>query len=108
MSQLVDYDLYCPVCEKRACTANPGFIRYSVRRLELPIFLCGECRTIYIDKKIIRHTINEWRKRGLYEKNITLKQLYKEFLEEVEKMVDTYLVPKLGYKKIRFLKRPKT
>lgn len=107
MSKSVNYDLYCPRCQSRADTANPMFVRYSVRRLQLPIFLCGECRTIYIDKSIIRHIIREWHKSGLYERNITLKQLYREFLGKIEKMVDTYFVPNLGYEKVRFLKRPR-
>ncbi len=106
MPKLVSYDLYCPRCQNKASTANPCFIRYSVRRLQLPIFLCGECRTIYIDKLIICHAINEWYRSGLCEKNITLRRLYREFLREIERMVDTYFVPKLGYKKINFLKHP--
>lgn len=104
MLKNASYDLYCPKCNKRADAATPMFIRYSFRRLELPIFLCSPCRTIYIDKPTIRHIISEWRKEGARE--MPFRQLYQEFLGELEKMVTTHFVPRLGYKKVRFRKHP--
>lgn len=100
------YDLCCPQCDKKAGTANPMFIRYSLRHLQLPIFLCSECRTIYIDKPIVRHIISEWRKDGAFTRKIPFKKLYREFLGELEESVRTYWVHRLGYKKTRFLRRP--
>ena len=102
-----DYDLYCPECKKKASTANPMFIRYSVRRLELPIFLCGECRTIYVEKPTVRRIISEWRKGGMWTK-MSLRQLCDEFLGELEESVWTYWVAHLGYRKARFVKHPKS
>ena len=102
----MNYDLYCPECNKKADAATSMFIRYTIKRLELPIFLCSSCRTIYIDKPTIRRIISEWRKDGVSTRNMPFKQLYQEFLIELEKMVTTHFVPRLGYKKIRFQKRP--
>lgn len=106
MPRNASYDLYCPQCQKKADTANPMFIRYSVRRLQLPIFLCGECRTIYIDKATIRHVISLWRKSGAFTRKMPFRRLYQEFLKELEGLVATHFVPRLGYKRVRFLKRP--
>lgn len=100
------YDLYCPECDKKADAANPMFIRYSARRLQLPIFLCSECRTIYIDKPIVRRIISEWRKNDAITRKIPFEFLCREFLGEIEKSVRTMWVPKFGYRKVRFLKRP--
>lgn len=102
----ISYDLYCPKCLKKASFFSPMFIRYSVYRLQLPIFCCSSCRLIYIDKPIIRDTISEWRKHGAA-RHMSLDSLYKEFIGEIKKIVDTDLVPRLGYKKKRFIKRPK-
>jgi len=104
---LPSYDLYCPRCQKKADTANPMFIRYSVIRLQLPIFLCEKCRTIYIDKPTVRRVISEWRKSGAFTRAMPFKRLYQEFLGELESLVSTQFVPRLGYRKTRFLKRPK-
>ena len=101
-----EYDLYCPQCDKKAGTVNPMFIRYSCRRIQLPIFLCSECRTIYIDKPTIRHIIGEWRKNDAFTRRIPFKKLYREFLGELEKSVRTYWTSQLGYKRVRFQKRP--
>lgn len=101
-----DYDLYCPQCDKKAGTAMPLFVRYSIEHLTLPIFLCSPCRTIYIDKPTIRRAISGWLKYSYFWEKKPLKQLYQEFLGELEKMLTTYWVPQLGYKKVRFQKRP--
>ncbi len=99
-----NYCFYCPECGKIADTANPMFIQYSMRRLELPIFLCSPCRTIYIDKPTIRKIISEWRKDGPFAIRIPFEKLYREFLGKVEDLVKNHYVPYLGYKIIRFLK----
>lgn len=101
-----NYELYCPECNQKADTANPMFVRYSVRRLQLPIFLCSSCQTVYIDKPIIRRIIREWREYGLWTK-MPLKRLYQEFIGELEKTVTEYWVAHLGYKRARFRKLPK-
>lgn len=99
-------NFYCPKCGKKANTANPMFVRYSMKRLELVIFLCGECRTIYLDKPTIRKIISEWRKSGMMWKQIPFELLCREFIGELEAMVAKYWVKYLGYKEIRFLKQP--
>src|SRR3990167_699222 len=101
------YDLYCPKCRKRAEFFNPCFFGYSVRRWEFPIFLCGDCRTIYIDKQIILQNVEERIKQGgLYAKKTSLSYIYRDVLGNLENFVDTNFVPNLGYKKVRFLKHP--
>lgn len=99
-----NYEMYCPQCKKMAGTANPMFIRYSFRHLQLPIFLCSECRTIYIDRPIIRRIISEWRKNRAFTREMPFNRLYKEFLGELEESLGTYWIPRLGYRKVRFLK----
>ncbi|MEK7653963.1 MAG: hypothetical protein AAB345_01615 [Patescibacteria group bacterium] len=101
-----DYDLYCPECNKKAGTLNPMFIRYSMYRLQLPIFFCGECRTIYIDKPIVRGIISRWRKNSPATQSIPFNQLCREFIGELAKSLREHWVPYLGYKRAHFLKRP--
>jgi len=53
MSRTSNFIFHCPKCNKIASHATPMFIRYSMRRLELIIFLCGDCRLIHVDKQTI-------------------------------------------------------
>lgn len=107
MPKNLRHDFYCPNCGAKADFANPMFVsRYSVRRLELKIFLCSRCRLIYIDKPVAKKTIRDWREGGGFFKPIPLKSLYREFLQELEDMLNTYWIPRLGYKRAKFLKRP--
>jgi len=101
------YDLYCPQCQKKADNFNVMFVRYSMQRLELPIFCCPQCRTIYIDKLTVRRIISEWRKEGFLVKRMAFEKLYHEFLQELENMMETHFIGKIGYKKVRFQKRPR-
>lgn len=108
MPKNIDYNFYCPECGKKAATANPMFIRYSIIRLELPIFLCSNCRTIGIDKPVVRRIISRWRKASRFftAGKMSFNKLCKEFIEELEQALKEHWIPLLGYKKARFLKRP--
>ena len=100
------YELYCPECDKKAGVAMPMFIR-GARRIQLPIFLCSECRTIYIDKPAVRRAISEWREKDEFSRNwAPFQRLYKDLFGKLEEMIATDWVPRLGYKRIRFQKRP--
>jgi len=107
MTQCQNYEFYCPHCGKKADTANPMFIRYSLRRLELRIFLCSPCRTIYIDKPTIRRIISEWRKDCTFTRKMPFEKLYREFLDELEEMLRSHFIARLGYKQTHFIKYPK-
>lgn len=108
MAANVDYELYCPTCKKKADAATPMFIRYSFQHLILPIFLCTSCRTVYIDKPTIRRLVGGWRKDSVFTKDMPFKKLYQEFFEELDKMIETYWIPRLGYKRMKFLRRSAT
>ncbi len=60
-----DVKFYCPRCNK------PGSVHetlqnrnYAIQALRLPYFLCGECRLIFISKRLVIKTISEWRNRN--------------------------------------------
>ena len=99
-------DLYCPKCGKKAKTLNPIFRCYSMCRLELPIFLCSDCRTIYIDRPIVRKIISEFRKDGPIWMNMSFETMCREVLGKLEELAKIYCAPSYGYKKVRFLKNP--
>jgi len=100
-----DYVLYCPKCngEKRPDWVI-GTRSYSAQRLDVPYFACGGCRLICIDRTVLRQAISSWRRDGLVSKNTpSHKQLYKEMLDVVNKVVDMYCQT-AGYKRCRFRK----
>lgn len=96
---------YCPKCGKKADTATPMFIRYSVKRLTLVIFLCIDCRTIHLNKPTNRKIISQWRKSGMWVQ-IPFNKLCREFIGKLESQVAEYWVRYLGYEEVRFLKHP--
>lgn len=58
---------YCPICkkEKRPTLAwSSEFFEYSWVRLTLPYFLCDDCHTIGIDKKLVQNAVSMWRKQN--------------------------------------------
>ncbi len=83
------------------------FIRYSIYRLELPLFGCGACRLICLDKATIRSILSRWRKNSFVTKRMPYEKLYREFLGELERSITTYWDPCLGYKRAKFIKREK-
>jgi len=108
MSKDTVYDLYCPQCQQPARTFHSIFPReYSSRALGLLIFYCSDCRTIGIDRPTVRCLISAWSKGiDLRANGISLKQLDRKYLKELEKMVavDIY---QAGYRRARFRKRQK-
>src|SRR3989339_1120730 len=99
-------DFYCPKCGKVASTANPMFRCYSVRHLQLPIFLCSDCRTIYINKPTIRKIVSEFRKEGMVYVEMSFEEMCRDILGKLERIMEIDFISYLGYKKVRFLKNP--
>lgn len=101
---------YCPNCNKvidPCFLFNSEFFKYSFSRLDLPYFLCGNCRLAYVDKKLIQKAVSDWRKRTNAHKYISHKDAYKKALKFVEEQV-RYLITHTGYEKIvRFNKAPR-
>jgi len=105
---------YCPKCDKEAdiaiaCSLEHHFLPYlnlaTGKRLDLPYFLCGNCRLAYIDtgrlKEIIRMEIEELPHSK--KKEVSRKQAYQESIEFLERIIE-----KIGYKKVaRFNKSPR-
>ncbi len=100
-----EYEFYCPECGKKADIFRPYFIKYSMIRLELPIFCCDNCRLIYKNEATIRRLIREWKKESPLAQIISFKKLYEEFSEKINEMINTHFVPRLGYKKMVFIKK---
>ncbi len=100
-----NYDFYCPQCGKKAETVTPAFFRsYSRARLDLVIFCCDTCRTIYVDKPTIRRMISVWRKDNPQTIKITFENQCREFYKELEKMLNEYWIPIGRFRKARFLR----
>ncbi len=93
--------MHCPDCGKKADAAHSLFILYEYR-LDLPIFLCSDCRTIYIDKLTIRQKISEWRNENIFTKKISFRQLYQEFYGELDNAVKNHWTKELGYREVLF------
>lgn len=101
-----NYTLRCPKC---SAMKEPewmiGSRSYSVYRLDIPYFMCGECRLICLDKITVRKAISEW--RDTRPKSIVgippHEYIYQEMLRTLNKVVD-YYCQTAGYRRIRFKK----
>ncbi len=107
MASHQNYELHCPRCKKTAYVAVSSFFaEYSIVRLDLTLFLCFQCRTIYIDKQRIQRIISAWRKGWRATKKMPFRLLYREFLGKLEERIDAHYIADLGYRRTRFLKNP--
>jgi hypothetical protein len=86
----------CPACYQRASTLNPIF-RDRVHRLELVVFVCHDCKLIYVDRKINKKIIKKWNEQCLYRE--PLKVLYGDYLKRLNLFVRSYIKENRGYKK---------
>jgi len=80
------------------------FFNYSWARLELPYFLCGNCRTAYVDRALVQNAVSLWRKTSRADKSISHKkacELAQNSLGESMR----YKVEKLGYEIVRYYKK---
>lgn len=107
MPTMANYELCCPRCKMKAdfCLTQ-HFTDYSVRRLELPVFLCSACQLICVDKPTVRRFIDSWYHDSIRKEKVSLKAARKEFLGKLNELVNSYFV-KIGYKRTRFIKREK-
>src|SRR3989344_8334947 len=101
----MEYELLCPKCRQKPSIANAIYVTpYAVERWDLIYFMCSPCRTIYVDKRLIRQNVREWKNHAYSKKNMPpLKVLYKMALNYLESVV-FYCVENIGYKRARFIK----
>lgn len=98
-----ELDFFCPKCGKKrepswACLIT----NYSIQRLDLPYFLCGDCRLMHIDKRLLRNIVSHWRKNSKYAQTFPFKRIYAEVAEYMEEVIRT--MEKIGYRQKRVRK----
>ena len=84
----------CPRCKKDlgpSWMCDNNFFSHSWRRLDLPYFLCGDCRVAFVDKLLLRDCISSWRKseKGLT-RRISFRDAYAKARESVARVLDYY------------------
>ncbi len=99
------YNLCCPKCnEEKTPEWIIGTRRYSMYRLDVPYFMCGECRVIYVSKSTVRKAISEWRNELSSRKHLpSYENLCKEMMTVLNKAID-YYCQTAGYRRARFKK----
>ena len=102
----MDYGLLCQKCGKEPSQGTLLFIpSWSIRRMDIPYFMCGSCRIICADKASIRKYVCWWKKLAFTKRHLpSNKVLYKMALERAENIVD-YYVANIGYHRARFLRK---
>ncbi len=103
----MDYGLLCPNCKKEPSSHGSLFWLppSSMRRMDIPYFMCGQCRTICADKRALKNYIRWWKSCDIIKRRTpTLKTLYNLALEQAEKNID-YYVDRIGYRRARFIRK---
>lgn len=102
----MEYGLLCPKCKKEPSQGNLLFIPpWSMRRMDVPYFMCSPCRTICADKNSIKIYVRWWKGLGLVKQRLpSNKILYKIALEKAENVVD-YYAAHVGYRRARFIRK---
>ena len=99
-----DFILRCPKCnEEKEAEWVIGMRSYSARRLDVPYFMCGMCRTICVNKAAVRRAISLWRSELPSHKHLpSAEDLHKEMIETLERVVIDFYCCTAGYKRARF------
>ena len=99
---------YCPKCGKEKLPDNViGSRSYSARRLDLPYFMCGDCRLIYADRPLIQQTIREYGNELSDPRAFPNRIVCKEMLALMESVIEYYCLT-ASYRRAKFLKVPKS
>lgn len=101
--QANEYELPCPGCgkEKTPCWMI-GSRNYSMQRLDVPYFMCGECRLICVNKTAVRKAISQWKNNLLTRKHLPSNEvLYKEMLKILDEVTE-YYCRTAGYRRAKF------
>lgn len=93
----------CPECGKEAAPSNAIWIHF-LHRLDLPYFVCGDCRTVYCDKILIKRQVSWLRKIESAARRVPFKILFKTVMDYMNGIIE-YNVSYLGYRVVRFKKR---
>jgi hypothetical protein len=106
MTRDKDIVCYCPKCnqpKEPGYLLNRDFLQYAWERCELPYFTCGECRTVYIDKKFVQETISRWRKTTNARECITHKDAYYKAMVTLRERLEHF--EEFGYIEVCFYKK---
>lgn len=94
-------DFYCPKCGKNPSKSTIMTTQYSMYRLDLPYFMCGNCRFCSYDKRLIKQTISRWNKYSHATRRTPYKEIYRGSIELLEESMK-YCVDKIGYQVAKF------
>jgi len=101
-------DFYCPDCGKRAsvCVASL-FKSYSIKRLDIPYYVCDSCQIWSFDKRIIRNIVRDWHKDKLSFLGVrqTFEEIYKEVTDFLKNIINDK-IKNLGHRTKRFRHNP--
>ena len=90
--------MYCPKCRKKREISEIRD-RSSMRRKELPYFMCGPCGLMHFNKAMVRKTIYDW-KKGV-DTNKTPKELFNAAMQTLKEHAKG-----MGCRVVRFNKKP--
>jgi len=97
-------DFQCPQCGKvPKYNSVIGVREYSVRRLDLPYFMCGDCRLCSYSKLLLKQTISRWG-NSVKLKGISHSQVYQASKKIVEEVL-AYYTRTAGYRLVPYFKR---
>lgn len=104
---MTSFDFVCSKCDKKPEVCTASLIRsWSLRRLDIPYFVCINCLTCGYSKRLVRQKISRWRNDYLFSdaKEYAYDFIYRKIVEHLEEIIG-YRVKKLGQSRGRFYKK---
>ena len=99
--EIYDEDFYCPKCKKNPSKSTAMTTEYSMYRLDLPYFLCGDCRLCSYDKQLIGQVIQRWDKHSHATSHTPYEEIYRSSIKLLEELLE-YYVSRVGYRIAKF------
>lgn len=94
---------FCPKCGKEKHPHCASLIHF-IKRLDMPYFMCGDCRVLCYYKMTIRECVVQLRKNDSWARSVPFKVLYKRAIEYMDKIV-WHDIKELGYRFAYFKKQ---
>jgi hypothetical protein len=96
---------YCPKCGTPAERCEMiGTRTHTTEVPGIPYFICGKCRSIFVNKRLVRETMHGWWRRNRLKRIAPFTKFYDDAIEQLDTYVVAYF-KNIGYTPMRFIKK---
>jgi hypothetical protein len=97
-----DHIFCCPRCGQKATIAVASKFGF-LHRLDLPYYICSDCRVVYYDKQMTMEQVRQLRKIDSGARKVPFRTIYQAAKELLDKCME-HFCDQMDYRIVRFKK----